>query len=95
MNILLDTCAISELRKPEPSPLFLAWFESCDERLLFLSSVTESGEKLKAEIRKAEMGKPRKTRKARKGGDEDERKTESCHATGRSACGGKLGNLRL
>ena len=40
MNILLDTCAISELRKPNPSESFLAWFDGCDERLLYLSSVT-------------------------------------------------------
>ena len=40
MNILLDTCAISELRKPAPSPSFLEWFESCNERLLHLSSIT-------------------------------------------------------
>ena len=40
MNILLDTCAISELRKPNPSTLFLAWFENCDDRLLYLSSIT-------------------------------------------------------
>ena len=40
MNILLDTCAISELRKPNPSLSFMTWFDSCDERLLYLSSVT-------------------------------------------------------
>ena len=40
MNILLDTCAISELRKPHPSPAFLAWFKSCDDRLLYLSAIT-------------------------------------------------------
>jgi len=40
VNILLDTCAISELRKPNPSPSFAAWFNDCDERLLYLSSVT-------------------------------------------------------
>ncbi|MCK5676840.1 MAG: type II toxin-antitoxin system VapC family toxin [Verrucomicrobia bacterium] len=40
MNILLDTCAISELRKPEPSTAVLDWFEGCNERLLYLSSVT-------------------------------------------------------
>ncbi len=40
MNILLDTCAISELRKPEPSPSFLEWFNDCDDRLLYLSSIT-------------------------------------------------------
>lgn len=40
MNILLDTCAISELRKPEPSPAFLDWFTDCSDRLLYLSAVT-------------------------------------------------------
>ena len=40
MNILLDTCAISELRKPNPSPSFLTWFNACDERLLHLSAIT-------------------------------------------------------
>ena len=40
MNILLDTCAISELRKPDPSPSFLQWFNGCDEHLLYLSSIT-------------------------------------------------------
>ncbi len=42
MNILLDTCAISELRKPNPSPPFLDWFENCNEHLLYLSSITLS-----------------------------------------------------
>lgn len=40
MNILLDTCAISELRRTEPSPSFLEWFNDCNERLLYLSSIT-------------------------------------------------------
>ena len=40
MNILLDTCAISELRRPEPSASFLEWFNGCNERLLYLSSIT-------------------------------------------------------
>ena len=40
MNILLDTCAVSELRKLDPSPSFLEWFNGCDERLLHLSSIT-------------------------------------------------------
>jgi toxin FitB len=40
VNLLLDTCAISELRKPRPSARFSAWFESCDERLFYLSSIT-------------------------------------------------------
>ncbi len=40
MNILLDTCAIFELRKSNPSAPFLEWFCRCNERLLHLSSVT-------------------------------------------------------
>ncbi len=40
MNILLDTCALSELRKPDPSPAFLEWFNGCNEHLLYLSAVT-------------------------------------------------------
>ena len=40
MNIMLDTCAISELRRPNPSLSFMAWFDGCDERLLYLSSIT-------------------------------------------------------
>lgn len=40
MNILLDTCAISELRKPQPNPAFLEWFSQCNEQLLYLSSIT-------------------------------------------------------
>lgn len=40
MNLLLDTCAISELRKLEPSPSFLEWFNGCDERSLYLSAIT-------------------------------------------------------
>jgi toxin FitB len=55
VNILLDTCAISELRKPEPSPLFLEWFNDCNERLLYLSSIT-LGE-LRFEIDLLEGGK--------------------------------------
>lgn len=40
MNLLLDTCAISELRKPDPSASFIEWFSECNERLLYLSSIT-------------------------------------------------------
>lgn len=40
MNILLDTCVLSELRKPQPSPSFLDWFNGCNERLLYLSTIT-------------------------------------------------------
>ena len=40
MNILLDTCAISELRKPNPASSFLDWFADSNERLLYLSAIT-------------------------------------------------------
>ena len=40
MNFLLDTCAISECRKRHPSTSFLKWFNGCDERMLYLSSIT-------------------------------------------------------
>ena len=40
MNLLLDTCAISELRKPSPASPFLEWFDLCNERLLHLSAIT-------------------------------------------------------
>jgi predicted nucleic acid-binding protein len=40
VNILLDTCAISELRKPEPAASFLEWFNDCNEQLLYLSAIT-------------------------------------------------------
>ena len=40
MNILLDTCAISELRKSKPSASFLEWFNECNEHLLYISSIT-------------------------------------------------------
>ena len=40
MNFLLDTCAISECRKRHPSASFLKWFNGCDERMLYLSSIT-------------------------------------------------------
>lgn len=40
MSFLLDTCVISELRKPNPDDGVLAWFEICAEDLLYLSTVT-------------------------------------------------------
>ncbi len=40
MNYLLDTCVISELIKPKPSPKVIKWLHSCQEESLFLSSLT-------------------------------------------------------
>jgi toxin FitB len=40
MNYLLDTCLISELRKPKPRQSVLNWFEAVDERYLFISALT-------------------------------------------------------
>ena len=40
MSFLLDTCVISELRKPNPDNGVLAWFEVCAYDMLYLSTVT-------------------------------------------------------
>ena len=40
MSFLLDTCVVSELRKPGPDKGVLNWFESCEDGMLYLSSVT-------------------------------------------------------
>jgi len=40
MNYLLDTCFISELRKPEPNKLVLEWFNTVEENSLFISVLT-------------------------------------------------------
>jgi toxin FitB len=40
MNYLLDTCLISELRKPKPRQSVLKWFETVDERCLFISALS-------------------------------------------------------
>ncbi len=37
---LIDTNVVSELRRPRPHASVLAWFESVDERHIFLSAVT-------------------------------------------------------
>ena len=37
MNYLLDTCLLSELRKPEPDPGVVAWVSDIDETRLFVS----------------------------------------------------------
>ena len=39
MKYLLDTCVVSELMKPHPSPKVVAWFESVDDGDLYMSSV--------------------------------------------------------
>lgn len=39
-GFLLDTNAVSELRKPRPNAGYIAWIKSIPERLLFISSVT-------------------------------------------------------
>ncbi len=40
MNYLLDTCFISELRKPQPKQSVLDWFDGVDEHGLYVSALT-------------------------------------------------------
>ncbi len=40
MNYLIDTCALSELVKPKPSPRVSAWFDAAAPEALFLSALT-------------------------------------------------------
>lgn len=40
MSYLIDTCVISELRKPAPQESVLAWLQACDEEDLFISSLS-------------------------------------------------------
>ncbi len=40
MSYLLDTCVLSELRKPAPDPNVVAWINDVDESHLFLSVIT-------------------------------------------------------
>lgn len=40
MSFLVDTCALSELRKPQPSPLVVAWFRATRPADLYASSLT-------------------------------------------------------
>jgi predicted nucleic acid-binding protein len=40
MKYLIDTCVISELRKPEPHPAVLGWFGSCRAGDIFISSLS-------------------------------------------------------
>ncbi len=40
MNYLLDTCFISELRKPKPKKSVLDWFDAVEEHCLYISVLT-------------------------------------------------------
>lgn len=40
MNYLIDTCALSELVKPKPSPRVSAWFDAAAPEALFTSALT-------------------------------------------------------
>jgi predicted nucleic acid-binding protein len=40
VKYLLDTCVVSELTKPQPSPRVTRWLEGIDERQLAISAVT-------------------------------------------------------
>lgn len=40
MSFLVDTCALSELVKPRPSPPVCAWFEAAPPETLFVSVLT-------------------------------------------------------
>lgn len=40
MSYLLDTCVISELRKPAPQDTVLSWFDSCGEEDMYISSLS-------------------------------------------------------
>ena len=40
MRYLLDTCVLSELRKPAPDPNVVAWINAVDGPHLFLSVIT-------------------------------------------------------
>ncbi len=40
MGFLIDTCLISELRRPTPSESVRAWFQICEESNLFISALS-------------------------------------------------------
>ena len=40
MSYLIDTCAISELVRPTPSPLVIEWFDAVPSDALFISALT-------------------------------------------------------
>jgi toxin FitB len=37
---LLDTCVLSELRRPRPEPAVLSWLDANDDDALFVSVLT-------------------------------------------------------
>jgi len=40
MSYLIDTCVVSELRKPIPQDSVLAWFQACDEKEIYISALS-------------------------------------------------------
>lgn len=40
MGFLIDTCLISELRRPVPSESVMTWFQKCEERTIFISALS-------------------------------------------------------
>jgi toxin FitB len=40
MKYLIDTCVISELRKPYPTASVLDWWRNCDESHIYISSLS-------------------------------------------------------
>ena len=40
MSYLIDTCVVSELRKPIPQDSVLTWFQACDEKDIYISSLS-------------------------------------------------------
>lgn len=40
MSFILDTCAISELRKEHPNQGFLTWFDDVNENEIFISAIS-------------------------------------------------------
>jgi predicted nucleic acid-binding protein len=40
VSYLIDTCALSELIRPTPSPLVIRWFEAAPQTALFISALT-------------------------------------------------------
>lgn len=59
MNFLVDTCAISELVRPNPDKNVLRWFKSVNEQSLFLCVIT-MGE-IKKGISRLPVSKKRET----------------------------------
>ena len=40
MSYLIDTCVVSELRKPMPQESVLAWFQACDAAEIYISALS-------------------------------------------------------